>query len=140
MNQEVVIKMKTCQIDSKGEKDTMELITQGKIYKKNKALYIVYEESEISGMAGTTTTLKITEDCITMKRFGKNNSELIFKKGKRFKTKYRTVHGDFSIETLTKSIDVEMSQDLSNIDININYDINISGLFEGKNIISIKVN
>ncbi|SHH47674.1 Uncharacterized beta-barrel protein YwiB, DUF1934 family [Tepidibacter thalassicus DSM 15285] len=135
-----MIKMKTCQIDLKGQKDSIELITEGKVYKKNRATYIVYEESEISGMAGTTTTLKVLDNCITMKRFGKNNSELIFEKGKRFKTRYRTAHGDFSVEILTKSVDVEIKHDLTDIDININYDINISGLFEGKNIINIKIN
>lgn len=139
MNEKVMLKIKTRQIDSKGETDDMELITEGKYYKKNDAIYIVYEESEISGMVGTTTTLKVLKNCVIMKRFGKTNSELVFEKGKRCKTKYKTIYGDLSMETLTKSVDINLNNDSKDIDININYDINISGLFQGKNIISIKV-
>lgn len=140
MSEKIMLKIKTRQIDSKGETDDMELTTEGKYYEKNNVIYIVYEESEISGMEGTTTTLKILKDCVIMKRFGKTNSELIFEKGKRCKTKYKTIYGDLSMETLTKSVDIKSSSNSRNMDININYDINISGLFQGKNIISIKVN
>lgn len=137
MGENIIVTIKTSQIDTKGETEDMELVTEGKYYKKNDAIYIVYEESEISGMEGTTTTLKILKDCVIMKRFGKTNSELIFEKGKRFKTKYKTSFGDLSMETLTKSVEIKCSDDSKAMDININYDINITGLFEGKNIISI---
>lgn len=140
MGENVVVKIKTCQIDSKGERDDMELITEGKLYKKNDATYVVYEESEISGMKGTTTTLKILNNCVVMKRFGNSNSELTFEKGRRSKTKYKTAYGDLSMETVTKSVDINIDENLKSLNVNINYDLNITGLFEGKNIIDIKIN
>ncbi|MEJ8552836.1 DUF1934 domain-containing protein [Tepidibacter sp. Z1-5] len=140
MGENVLIKINTVQMDFKGNKDNIELITEGKLYVKNNATYVVYEESEISGMKGTTSRLKITEDCIVIKKIGRNNSELVFELGKRFKTLYRTPHGSFDMEIVTKKIEINTINSHKNLDITIEYDLNISGLFEGKNSINIKIN
>ncbi|CAH2211810.1 DUF1934 domain-containing protein [Tepidibacter aestuarii] len=140
MGENVLIKINTVQMDFKGNKDDMELITEGKIYLKNNATYVVYEESEISGMKGTTSRLKITEDCIIMKKMGRNNSELVFEVGKRYKTLYRTPHGSLPMEIVTKKIEINKIDLYKNIEITIEYDLNITGLFEGKNSINIKIN
>ena len=140
MGENVLIKIKTTQIDHKGEKEDIELFTQGKFYKKNNALYYMYEETELSGMKGTTTTLKIVEQTVSLKRYGKNNSELIFEKGRRFKSIYKTGNGDINMEILTKDVDIKINEANNNVDIHINYDINIAGLFDGKNIVNIKIN
>ncbi|KXZ38899.1 Uncharacterized beta-barrel protein YwiB, DUF1934 family [Alkalithermobacter thermoalcaliphilus JW-YL-7 = DSM 7308] len=139
MKDERIIKIKTTQIDSKGEKEEIELITNGKVYFKNNFIYIMYEETKLSGMEGTTTTLKIGDNSVVMKRFGNNNSQMIFEKGKRFKTSYKTSYGSLKMETLTQVVDVKKDENLDNINIDIIYDINISGLFEGKNIMTISV-
>ncbi|WP_099191679.1 DUF1934 domain-containing protein [Tepidibacter mesophilus] len=140
MGENVLIKINTIQMDFKGNKDNIELITEGKLYLKNNATYVIYEESEISGMKGTTSRLKITEDCIIIKKIGINNSELVFEVGKRFKTLYRTPHGNFPMEIVTKKIELNRRDSYKNFDITIQYDLNISGLFEGKNSINIKIN
>ena len=46
-------------------------MTEGKAYRKGESTYIVYEESEMSGMEGVKTTLRIDRDgSVRMKRFG----------------------------------------------------------------------
>jgi len=140
MGENVLIKINTIQMDFKGNKDNIELITEGKLYVKNNATYVVYEESEISGMKGTTSRLKITEDCVIIKKIGRNNSELVFELGKRFKTLYRTPHGSLPMEIVTKKIEINKKTSYKNLEITIEYDLNISGLFEGKNSINIKIN
>ena len=50
MNKDVVIKIKTSQADLKGESDDMELVTKGEFYTKDGSMYIVYQETELSGM------------------------------------------------------------------------------------------
>ncbi len=140
MDEKVIITINTCQTDAKGEKDSIELITEGKIYKKNEAIYIVYEESEISGMEGTTTTLKIEGEVVTLKRFGNNHSQLVFEKGRRFKTQYKTPQGNLSIEILTKSINIDIKEDWRKACIQINYDINMGSLVDAKNSLHIKTN
>lgn len=140
MGENVLIKINTVQMDFKGNKDNIELTTEGNLYVKNNATYIVYEESEISGMKGTTSRLKITEECVIIKKIGINNSELVFELGKRFKTMYRTPHGSLPMEIVTKKIEINEGNSYKNLEITIEYDLNISGLFEGKNSINIKIN
>ncbi|WFD10120.1 DUF1934 domain-containing protein [Tepidibacter hydrothermalis] len=140
MGENVLVKINTVQMDFKGNKDNLELITEAKLYVKNNATYVIYEESEISGMKGTTSRLKITEDCVIIKKIGRNNSELVFELGKRFKTLYRTPHGSFPMEIVTKKIEINKEKLCKDMEITIEYDLNISGLFEGKNSINIKIN
>ncbi len=47
--------------DAKEKNDSIEVVTPGNFYKKDRNYYAVYEETSISGMEGTTTTLKIGE-------------------------------------------------------------------------------
>ena len=62
-----IINIRTTQVDINTKQDeVIELITEGKFYKKSDAYYLVYDESEISGMQGTTTTLKIKDMTMEM--------------------------------------------------------------------------
>ena len=84
MNKEVLISFKGTQSNGE-ERDKIELYTEGKFYKKGGHYYISYAESELTGMEGTTTTLKVDKksNIITMMRFGTNTTHLIFEKGKK---------------------------------------------------------
>jgi uncharacterized beta-barrel protein YwiB (DUF1934 family) len=85
-----IISVKGTQKNEQNESDTIELITEGNFYIKGNTFYVVYEESELSGMDGTTTTLKITEDKVTLLRFGTNKSKMVFEKNKRYESDYDT--------------------------------------------------
>ena len=62
-----IINIRTTQVDINTKQDeVIELITEGKFYKKSDAYYLVYDESEISGMQGTTTTLKIKDNQVVL--------------------------------------------------------------------------
>jgi uncharacterized beta-barrel protein YwiB (DUF1934 family) len=135
----VIVKIKSEQINENGEKDLMEFISEGKLYNKNNNIYITYEESEITGMENTTTTIKVQNDEVTIKRFGKNNSTMVFGKNKKHIVKYETTQGIFNMEIITNDINININEE-NKIDIYINYKIKIDGLFEGKNTISISVN
>lgn len=52
----VMLKIKGKQSPRANEEDTIELITEGKYYDKGNSKYLVYQESELSGMEGCTTT------------------------------------------------------------------------------------
>ena len=41
------------------EEEQMEFITEGKLYEKGEAMYLLYDETEISGMPGCKTRLKL---------------------------------------------------------------------------------
>ena len=82
MKKDVLITLVGTQ-NNDGEKDKIELITEGSMYKKGDAYYITYKESELTGMDGTTTTVKVQDKKVTILRFGTNNTQLIFEKGRK---------------------------------------------------------
>ena len=100
---------------------------------------IKYEESEITGLNGNTTVLKIEKDSVTMLRYGKNGGTMYFKEGISSKTLYNTDYGSFELEIFTKKLNIEKNTDDLLYKINIEYDINIKDLFNGLNILDITV-
>ena len=134
---DVNISMKTKQYDSLGNEDCIEVISVGNMYEKNEDTYIVYKEELEKGSVHVTTTIKISEKEILIKRFGVVNSNMRFVLGKETFTNYKTPQGLFNIKLNTTKLNVEKTDETINID--INYNMEIVGLFEGVNKIRIEV-
>lgn len=135
----IMLKIVGKQMNKGGEEEVIELITEGKYYKKGNTTYLVYQETELSGIDGCVTTLKITDDLIKMKRFGAASSEIQFEKGKRFNTHYNTPYGNVQMEVVTKKIENTLNtQDVTGF-LNIEYNISLQGLLEGRNKINIEI-
>ena len=54
------------------------VVTPGDFYIKNNVYYAVYKETEISGMEGTTTTIKILPSEFFLLRSGTTNAKMHF--------------------------------------------------------------
>lgn len=126
----------TKQYDENKNTDTMELNTIGKIFEKKDDIYIVYEE--IEDREKITTTIKISDDEVSIKKFGTVNSLMVFKENYKHETKYRTNQGLFIIETETNKLIIDKSEK-NYIKLNIEYNINILDLFTGRNEINISI-
>ncbi|MGL4914596.1 MAG: DUF1934 domain-containing protein [Romboutsia sp.] len=126
----------TRQYDENGRIDTIKVTSESEVYNKNGDVYVVYKEEEDGNKA--TTTIKISDDEVIIKKFGSTNSNMIFKKGNITETKYRTSHGLFIIEINTKELNIDKNQ-VNCIKLNIDYDIKIMDLFKGRNKIDILV-
>lgn len=133
---EAKLKIITKQYDELGTIDTIEVKTIGKIFEKNKDIYVVYEESEEGQKI--TTTVKISDEEVSIKRFGNVNSLMVFKEKHKHLTKYKTNQGVFMIETETIKLIVDKSKK-DYIKLNIEYNINILDLFKGKNEINMLI-
>ncbi|AOY75175.1 DUF1934 domain-containing protein [Clostridium formicaceticum] len=140
MKETRMIRVMGIQKDKKGEENKIELVTEGTFYDKKESLYIVYEESEISGMEGATTTLKIEgKNKVSMKRFGSSDLQLVFEKGKSFISQYNTQYGNFEMEIFTKKLDVDLQDNRRKGDIEIHYDLWIGGLADTTNQLKIQL-
>ena len=126
----------TKQYDENSHIDTIKLDVLGEIYNKNNDIYVVYKQTEEGHT--TTSTIKICEEEVSIKQFGASNSTMIFKEGRSNLTKYRTPQGMLIIETDTKKLTIDKSEE-NCIKININYDIKIMDMFQGRNEISILI-
>lgn len=133
--QDTLIQITTMQWNSDTkEEESIQLTTEGQYTFKKDHLYLVYQESELSGMKGTTTTLKLQEDgVVSLRRYGVSNMDMVFTEGKRFKTMYHTPYGDVPMEILTKNIECEVSKEPFSAKVTIEYDICVKNLFDGKN-------
>lgn len=140
MNQKAIIQIATTQVNNlSNEEETIELITEGDFYEEEGSFRLVYDETEISGLKGTTTTLNVQGEKVVMSRSGNASSIMEFEKGKRHKTVYDTEFGSMYMEMSTTKVDVSLKKDPLSIDIRIDYDIIVKNMFEGKNRMHIKV-
>jgi len=113
------------------EEENLELVTEGKYYKKGSTYYITYKESQVTGMEGTTTTLKISDGEVTILRFGTVNSQMVFKKGQKSYSYYDTVYGAFTIAIFSNEVDINV--DDNGGEIRVDYTLEIDNNTLGKN-------
>jgi len=111
--------------------DVLELVTEGKYYKKGKTYYITYKESEVTGMDGTTTTLKVADGIVTLMRFGSVNSQFIFQQGQKHVSYYDTSYGAFTIGVFANEVSVNV--DDSGGEIRVDYQLEIDNNKSGEN-------
>lgn len=99
-------------LEQGGEQDHVELMTRGALARKSGAYYIVYHETEATGYAGCTTTVRAEEDgrLVTMTRFGKAPSQLIIEKGTRHLCHYETGYGAISLGVAADEIDLALTE------------------------------
>ncbi|MBK5252171.1 MAG: DUF1934 domain-containing protein [Peptostreptococcaceae bacterium] len=134
----VMLKIKGTIKRAGDEPEIIELTTEGKHYKKGGAEYLVYEESEISGMKGATTTLKLKGDKITLTRFGSARMRLEFEKGKRFESEYFTPNGTFELEILTDELYYVFNENIKG-NILVRYEMSLKGLGQSNNELNIEI-
>ncbi len=123
------------------EESQLEFVTDGKLYVRKGTLYMTYDESEISGMMGCKTTLRVSGDTVKMKRSGLPgyDAEMLFEKGKRFTGTYDTPYGPMGIEILTNYVKNDMDMEELRGEIDIKYAVSLDGLAEGTNRLTIAV-
>ena len=120
MNKKAVISISSMQ---GGDKEPISVITPGNFYIKDKTYYARYEETEISGMKGTTTTLKIKSDELVLMRKGTTNAKMQFSKDLKNVSMYDTPYGTLQIQTNTTDIDIDMDENGGKACVTYNMDI-----------------
>lgn len=114
-------------MQSKKESDTIEVVTPGSFYKKENCYYVVYDETEISGMEGTTTTFKINskDNKFSLLRMGTTSTKMEFEKSAEGISLYNTPYGTLELKIDTKELKIEMNDQGG--DVFVNYDMSVSG-------------
>lgn len=107
---DVRIFTKSSQIDMDGQKNDMEFFVEGKYTEKGETKYLTYKESEVSGMEGTTTTIRIDDDSLSIIRFGSITSKLEFRQGTVTSSVYTTPYGRFDIIIDTKFLEMDIQK------------------------------
>lgn len=114
-----------CSSQKSSNSDKVEVITPGSYSKDGEGYLAIYDETKISGMEGTTTTLKIFNDKISLVREGTTNAFMEFSKNNRHTSLYNTPYGDLEIVVNTLDMKVDMGDEGG--EVFINYNLSISG-------------
>ena len=137
MKKDVIISIRGLQEQDGETGDPITLVTPGRYYRKNDSYYISYEESELTGLAGTRTTLRVKPDFVKLVRTGLYPSELQFELGKRHMSLYHTEYGDLSIVFSTNHIRNTLTDDGGDLD--VQYTVEVANTPVGVNHLSLTI-
>lgn len=131
MDKNVIISVKGTQTSQDQDSNILELVTEGKYYKEDEAYYVTYDESDVTGMNGTKTTLKVMDGVVTLIRIGSVNSQFVFQQGQKHISYYDTEYGSFTIGVLANEVDVRI--DDNGGEIRVGYQLEIDNNNTGEN-------
>lgn len=117
--------------------DGTELMTEGTMELTENGMLLSYEETELTGMAGTTTTFEVRKRSVVLTRSGTVNSQMIFEMGRQHTSLYETPFGELPV-------DIQTSRLLHNLTergglLEIRYSIAVANTVTGRNCFKIRV-
>ena len=117
MKQDVVLRICGRQTYDGQEPDVIELVTEGTMEFCDGGWEISYEESELTGMAGVTTTFRVEPGTVTLRRTGKLRSEMVFQEGVRHESLYQLDFGALLMTVTAKQVFFDIVSDGGTIDL-----------------------
>ncbi len=99
------------------EPDVIRLDTEGTMEYRNGGWDITYEESELTGLAGVTTTFRVEPEKVTLIRTGKLSSTMVFQEGYNHDSLYRMEFGTLMISVRATRVYFDIIPDGGTIDL-----------------------
>lgn len=138
MTDNVIISIKGTQVSAEGGPDEMELVTAGVLNQEGEGRYTIsYEESELTGLEGTTTVVRIEPGKVTLLRAGSVNAQMVFEEGRRHLSMYETPYGSLSVGINTRRVKNTVGE--GGGDLEIDYAVEIDNLLVGRNLFRMNV-
>lgn len=133
-----IISIKGLQTYENDNDDTdISLLTEGEFEYQDGAYFIDYEESELTGLEGTKTSIEVGSDYVSLQRNGTVNTHMLFMKNRKTSSYYNTPYGDMQIDIFTDNLKIDMSPKGGKI--NVDYFIDINNMSTGKNNFEIEI-
>lgn len=123
MKNAVVLSICGKQFYDEQEPEVIELVTEGTLERLTDGWEICYEESDLTGMEGVTTTFRIEKDQITLTRTGRLNSQMVFRLGVLHQSLYQMEFGALMITVCATKIDCAMTENGGTVDLTYGIDI-----------------
>ena len=117
--------------------DATELMTEGTMAVTEDGMVLSYEESELTGMEGTTTTFEVKGPRVTLTRSGAVNSQMVFEEGRQHTSLYETPFGELSVDIQTSELKHNLSERGGLME--IKYSIAVEHTVTGRNCFKIRV-
>ena len=91
--------------------ESIELTTAGTMEREGDTVVLSYQESPLTGLAGTTTAFRIEPGKITLERTGTVESVMEFVEGQVGESLYRIEEGALLLRVLAKRMEVDLQED-----------------------------
>ena len=117
MKKEVMLSIRGQQNYNEQEPETVELITEGILEKEEKGWKLTYEESDLTGLKGVTTTFQVEPGKVTLSRKGPLSSQMVFQEGSFHESLYQMDFGALMITVCANKVQYDITEDGGVIDL-----------------------
>ena len=131
MEEQVVISVEGTQKLIGEEKQVITIVTDGRMKREGDTVYLSYDETEMTGMEGTTTTFAVNKDHVVLTRTGAIQSQMIFEKGKKNVGLYDLGFGALTIGVKARRLENRLGPEGGHLE--ISYGIEIEDVAQGLN-------
>ena len=123
MKTEVVLSIRGRQSYDGQEPDVIELVTDGTMEFRDGGWDISYEESDLTGLAGVTTTFRVEPGKVILERTGNLRSRMVFEKDVPHDSLYQMEFGTLMLTVCAKYLYFDIVPDGGMIDLVYTIDI-----------------
>ena len=117
MKKSALLTIRGTQTYADHEPEVIELVTEGTMEQTEKGWKLTYEESDLTGLKGVTTTFQIEPGVITLSRKGPLNSEMVFREGQFHESLYRMEFGALMITVCASKVRYSIDESGGTIDL-----------------------
>ena len=114
------------------EPEVIELVTPGEMEFRDGGWDISYQESQLTGLEGVTTTFRVEPEKVTLTRTGGLSSQMVFKQGVQHDSLYRMPFGALMLSVCATHVFFDITPDGGCIDLvyRINIEQSTGGIVE----------
>ena len=117
MSKPVILSIQGRQTYAGQEPEVIRLDTEGFMEFRNGGWDITYEESELTGLSGVTTTFRVEPEKVTLLRTGALSSTMVFQEGYNHDSLYRMEFGTLMISVKATRVFFDLVEDGGSIDL-----------------------
>ena len=112
--------------------DVIELVTEGTLEALDNGWKLYYEESDLTGLAGVSTTFQVEDKTVTLIRSGRLNSQMVFQEGVPHDSLYQMEFGALMLTVCATQVETNLTEDGGTIDLKYSIEVeqNAAGMIE----------
>ena len=105
------------------EPEIIELVTEGVMEQNGEVWSLSYEESDLTGLAGVTTTFQLQPGKVILNRTGKLTSQMIFVEGQQHDSLYQMEFGALMLSVKATRVEYQLSEEGGTVDLSYRIEI-----------------
>ena len=117
MKKSVMLSIRGMQRYPEQDPETIELVTEGTLETYKDGWKLVYEESDLTGLAGVTTTFLVQPSVVTLTRTGPLNSRMEFREGIPHESLYQMEFGALMLTVCAQKVRYDITENGGTIDL-----------------------